>query len=508
MSSHDQPPSDCALAPVGIDSRPEQRTATNNFDHYEWRLHPPLPPMVPFERPAPGKSRANDASSARFNFHLNDHVYIRPKASKELGVVGRIVELVDATKANNGVTTASEVSPSQRSKKRKLVEDIRVSVRPHCFVHTTKDAGAGGECSSFGGTVKRGVRPSRLLPVYDVFNDRDGSASARTLMILTPDTTSYRQLATSHLRPSDKVLEIGCSTGECTVLLMRRLILLHSHRYNTHQVDSTKNNKTSGQIVALDTGHSIIGEARSRLLSEFDQLMPKAHDDGENARRGHLYSQLVQCHKVDALADPKGAYSIAMGSNERKPDMILIDIGGNRELSGIARMIHWVQSAFHDDPPRLIIVKSEALVDELSGSILPKKTEEELLAEDQSAAVNERISTKIIRPSTTENGIISQAQHWFSSLLLSCTDTSEGVKCNETNDATMSVPKYSHPLRAPLVLSPKDNATPICRWHNYDPDGCKRHNGCSDICPYDHTHCHWCRKVGHVALSCRSTLRR
>lgn len=71
---------------------------------------------------------------------------------------------------------------------------------------------------------------------------------------------------------------------------------------------------------------------------------------------------------------------------------------------------------------------------------------------------------------------------------------------------------YSHPKKVPLVLSPKDS-TPICRYHNYHPDGCKKFHKRKDVktakedkvqCQYDHEHCHYCQQVGHVALDCPS----
>jgi NADPH:quinone reductase-like Zn-dependent oxidoreductase len=75
-------------------------------------------------------------------------------------------------------------------------------------------------------------------------------------------------------------------------------------------------------------------------------------------------SQLINLHKVDAFADPKGAHSMAVGSSNKSPDVILIDIGGNRELKGVVNMIHWVQTAFTQQA-RVIIVKSESLVEKL-----------------------------------------------------------------------------------------------------------------------------------------------
>lgn len=422
--------------------------------------------------------------TTNFSFDIGDDVYIRPKSAKECGMSGRIVDISykSTTKVNAGGATLE--SAPQRSKKRKLVEDARVSVQQHCFYNAERIK----TCN----TIKTGVRPSRLFPVYDIC--KDDNFVNQTQIIITPDTINYRQLGSSHLRSTDKVLEIGCSTGECTALLLRRLALLHMHKQRCEQrkgVGKTDDvsNMFAGKIVAFDVGSDVLEQAQTRLLSEINSL--DFNDEGDI--RCKIYSQLVQLQKVDAIADPKRAYSFAMV--DRKPDIILIDIGGNRELTGIVRMIQWVQTAFENDPPRVVIVKSELLVEEFS-----KEGERE-----SSPSKNASISAKTLRLNVTEHGVIEHAQHWFSSLAFSFSNKCDDEKCSKSEQqsiaSTQKAPKYSHPVKAPMALSPKDNVTPICRFHNYHPDGCKRRNGGRD-CPYDHEHCHWCGQIGHVALNC------
>lgn len=405
-------------------------------------------------------------SNTKFNFKLGDDVYLRPKSSKELGLSGRIVDIYDAA---NSKGTASEKPATGHSKRRRLAEDVRVCIQPHCFFDS-KESKLVPEnpCS----TVKQNVRPSRLFPVYDIRNAH-GSNPRGSLVVITPDTTNFRQLAIAHLRPRDHVLEVGCSTGETTALLIRRLLLLHLKRC------SHSNGGTPGQVIAFDTGADMIEKARDRLRSEFSRMVSKGCDGKEVSSR----PPMVHYHKVNALLDPKGARSQA-----GQPDMVLIDIGGNREKKGVADMLHWVQSAFQKDPPRLIIVKSLELTTDLAKFVGSKVNGTELKA-DQTIAADGMFVTPI--------GIISNAQKWFSSLLLS----SEKANVDRV-EPRKSVPAYSHPMKAPLVLSPTDNVTPICRFHNYHPDGCQRYRSGSHACPYDHEHCHWCGKTGHVALNC------
>lgn len=366
-----------------------------------------------------------------------------------------------------------------------------MTIQQHCYHHWSEKHDDCVTCQA----MKHDVRPSRLVPVYDL-NAKNNSKmdnNTDTLVILTPDTTTYRHLATAHLRPDDQVLEIGCSTGECTALLLRRILLLHSQKSRQAQYNHQQHDFTSikSGIMGFDTGSKILQQAENRLRKEYQQFTASGtsndDDDDDNDR---VYSKLIQLHKVDALADPKGAYSYAT-ENNTFPGMVLIDIGGNRELDSVVRMIDWVQTEFDGARPRVILVKSEALEMELSKSILPDAS-----------------SNCTVVPCVAEDGLISNGQEWFNSLVTLSADVGIANR-NLTRQQLLSM--YSHPKKVPLVVSPKDDSTPICRYHNYHPDGCKKFHKRKDLtktakeeCQYDHEHCHYCQKIGHVALDCPS----
>ncbi len=436
---------------------------------YQWRVYP---------HPAVCNH------TKKFEPKISDDVHVRPKSAKEIGCTGRIKSINSNSTATTHVNSSIEASVShQCSKKRKLTEDVRVTIQQHCYLHQSEKYEDCIMCHS----TKHDVRPSRLLPVYDLHlkcNKID--VGSKSLVLLTPDTTTYRQLATSHLRPNDYVLEIGCSTGECTALLLRRNLLLHSQ--NVRQIEQ-RNNKSEnvilGKTVGFDTGTKILKQADKRLRREYEQSASMfANDDG-------AYSRLIQLHRVDALTDPKGAYVLATANNTC-PEMVLIDIGGNRQLESVVRMIQWVQTTFKCDRPRLILVKSEALEKELSTAILSSHTD------------NNNVSSI---PFITDEGFITNGQNWFNSLASPSFAVDDSVDENISRHQLLS--RYSHPKKVPLVLSPK--GIPICRYHNYHPDGCtkfkKRKSTATDNddqCQYDHDHCHWCQAVGHTAVNCPS----
>lgn len=369
---------------------------------FEWRLHP----------------------SVTF-LSENNHVYVRPKSVKEFGIMGRVVHIEASLPADDNQST-----DENRLKERK---SERVSI-----LQTT-------------GKIKQ-YRPSRLVPIYDYHTKH------QTVIVLTPDTANYRQLAVAHLRHGDKVLEVGCSTGACTALVLRRMILLSESEKNIGQstaAAAASKSTTHGKIVAFDTGSDMVQQAQQALESEFQSL--STH--WQHQKLPPLFA-MTSVHKIDAFADPKGVFVLAT-QDDKYPNVALIDIGGNRELEGVTRMIHWIQNAFREHPPRAVIVKSRELVQRLSN--------------DDSSGV-----------------LLPNAQNWLVNYL-------------QTNNMSLSEqqpPRYSHPLQAPLVLSPADDATPICRFHNYHDEGCKRYNGDENECRLDHQYCHWCRRKGHVARTC------
>lgn len=165
------------------------------------------------------------------------------------------------------------------------------------------------------------------------------------------------------------------------------------------------------------------------------------------------------CHQINALQDPQRARDLA---NQLGPiSLVLIDIGGNRELNGVLGMMQWVLTHLAGDslsplPLRMVIIKSEQLV-------------------------------RALRPRADPSGRIPHGTDWFH----------QWVRTREA----AAIP--SHPLQAPLRMSPLDANKSICRYHNYHANGCLKNK--TNDCPHDHEHCHWCSEPGHVARACPQT---
>ena len=218
---------------------------------------------------------------------------------------------------------------------------------------------------------------------------------------VTAETNYFRSMVLQ-TNNCDNALEIGCSTGETSKLLIA--------------------NKVRSWI-GFDTSDEMVDKCQNLACSENHHVA-----------------------KINALIDPKKAAKVArkFASNLT---VIFVDIGGNRELINVFRMVSWILESFH---PRLIVVKSRELVQSLKSS----------------AVID------------SHTGMITSGDEWF-----------------QRHKTKRAIPK--HPLRAPLTLSPKDGTTPICRYHNYHKQGCIKKD-----CPFDHEYCHLCQEHGHIALLC------
>jgi SAM-dependent methyltransferase len=156
------------------------------------------------------------------------------------------------------------------------------------------------------GGHEKEVSTRRLLPVFSTDSQ---------VWIVTAETTSYRNLASSQLtKDDDTVLEIGCSTGEASAIMI----------------------KYCKSWVGLDTSDDMIQRCKSRV-GNFD----------------------AKAYKVDALGDPLRAVQLVLEGLEGPPRKVFIDIGGNRSCEGVLRMVAWVLEFFS---PMMLVIKSRELV--------------------------------------------------------------------------------------------------------------------------------------------------
>jgi hypothetical protein len=198
--------------------------------------------------------------------------------------------------------------------------------------------------------------------------------------------------------------------------------------------------------VGFDTSSNMIQKVK-------DLLVTVQKNNSKKSKKQPTQTSSASCYQLNALADPATAIEHACQySGPTGPTIVYLDIGGNREEAAVIRMMQWILQSF----PKVhtVIIKSQEVHKAMSNT-------------DQCS---------------DHTGQFAGGHEWFQDRLQVA--------------VTATLPR--HPLQAPKMLSPVDNKTPICRYHNYFKDGCGR----GDICPYDHEHCHLCLKTGHIATQC------
>lgn len=320
-------------------------------------------------------------------------------------------------------------------------------------------------------------------------------------VVLVEETLPFRRLVGfqlhNHRYSGDRVLEIGCSTGELSKLVWKN----HSEVPLFPGGAQTILPKRLPSWIGMDNSQEMIdrcGEQLSRHIKK----------EEESSGVSSSYSSKVV--KIDVLDEPERASKEATTPAELfgpSPTVVLIDIGGNRECGPVVKILEWVLEVFgggrtdggggssdNSSSLRMVIVKSRALFRQLlSDCGNESKNVSNNIHCDNS---NNSSDTPGIHASS---GIVSGGEQWF-------TKTHRRLLLEGKTTRSGGCFLFKHPLKAPRVLSPVDGITPICRYHNYHKDGCKQQveNRASGTkkCLLDHDHCHICLRRGHVAMNC------
>lgn len=132
-----------------------------------------------------------------------------------------------------------------------------------------------------------------------------GVANAGMEIVVVSSPTEYRRLARQRVQAEDRVLEIGCSTGEATLRLA----------------------KTGAMVLAVDVGAVMVAKAQA-LLAPYPAVT----------------ILLLDGRDVPALAQ-----------RLPEPTVIFVDIGGDATLDNVALQLRECLRTFS---PRLLVVRS------------------------------------------------------------------------------------------------------------------------------------------------------
>jgi hypothetical protein len=201
-----------------------------------------------------------------------------------------------------------------------------------------------------------------------------------------------------------------------------------------------------------------------------------------------------------------------------------VDIGGNRELEAVVRLIEWAgrlqltpaattTSSSNVRPlfvsPSLLVVKSQELHEALREIRKPHPPAASVACKPSSSLTcsSSPASSSVAQP-REDTRIVQRLQQLVAGRLAK-------RRPARSDPAKRRLP---HPLKMPLRLN--DVGVAICRYHNYDakrgclrlkpdlPDQTESGGGgkCQQVCPLDHQHCHACSALGHRALECSQAM--
>jgi len=151
------------------------------------------------------------------------------------------------------------------------------------------------------------VTPEKILLARREFRLFAGVTGSPRVRVVS-SVRLFRQIAVQEGGGGDRVLEIGCSTGETTRLLA----------------------KTGATVLAVDTAEQLCSQVADRL---------KDHAN-------------VSVHHIDARNVP------SLVKLMPHPDVVLVDVGGSAQLNTVSFVVRQCLMAF---APRLIVVRNTEL---------------------------------------------------------------------------------------------------------------------------------------------------
>ena len=408
--------------------------------------------------PAAASTNREVTDTHRVRFRSGDLVYYRPRSDKEEGYHG-----------------------------------IYQHALPHAMSSVAPAKVPSGPPPSATSPVEgsyQSVETRRLVPVFIGEKGTD-RIQQPTLLIVTPTTERYRQMALSQPLQNDDILEVGCSTGQTSQILVNRGVQ---------------------SWVGLDTSTEMIDSVQ-RMIPNM-KLDEKLRSLQQSTQPLHSTNRCQQTFsvRVDALLDPLTARKVALTFSPSGPSTVFVDIGGNRPMAAVLNMLDFLWK--HFGHMRQVIVKSETLFQSLveqTETNNPNRTSCDHM-NDNGWTVQSALEWIRTQQQVTESAGVT-AEH--------VAGDPKDHTSSERSCTPYTFPK--HALKAPLRLSPVDQTTPICRYHNYHRKGCRRwlqQQGKvrsdsttafgvdskmkvnEEKCPFDHEHCHWCLNKGHVALDC------
>mmetsp|Transcript_60026 Transcript_60026/g.72136 ORF Transcript_60026/g.72136 Transcript_60026/m.72136 type:complete len:346 (-) Transcript_60026:495-1532(-) len=226
------------------------------------------------------------------------------------------------------------------------------------------------------------VRRCNLIPVLEA-----GVTTTDRIVLVTPETPSYRKLCVVHTNVHETFLEIGCDFGPCVDRVRRALTEVAVPKRSTDAekeketdvvVDASTNTtnhtpestpippaETTTQRISclgIDKSPTSLEIARKKYPQTYFSLEDAITEDGVQQLR-------TLCRDTLVHSDSNGR-NASLG-----PNVVAVDINGNRELPAVLACLTQIIRPKKDtvhlgvdwELPRLIIVKSRSLYQAMGG---------------------------------------------------------------------------------------------------------------------------------------------
>ena len=344
---------------------------------------------------------------------------------------------------------------------------------------------------------------------------------AGPLVLATPGTKIFRQLARWQCAPGDVVLEIGASYAECSRYLCgARSFLGVDNSYECVQacrkalpsarferLDALTDRAGLTALLAVERPTLIaVDVGGSRALPDVLELLefvlrcmaaldrePTAPDSAAAAEQDGAAGSMPARATTATIATASSSSSSSSTSTT------------SRSITASTSASSSTATATAVGRPLLVLLKSESLVASL---------EAHLAAPTHAAAISSlelttgdlaslTLASRTTGPPCGLSSAVACPSGWWATARAHCQAGEGGKRVDKAAglDVRMRRPNW-YPQRSAVP-----GGTPICRFHNYDLGrGCARG---STACGFDHVHCHFCLAAGHVAHACsafRATL--
>ena len=213
-----------------------------------------------------------------------------------------------------------------------------------------------------GGTTYH-VKAYNLIPVLEPslqLLNPNASLLPKHIVLIVPETSTYRRLAKIHTTPQDSFMEIGCDFG-ITVDRVRESLDMAG---NVPREWPTPSSSSAGQEKneCDDNNNNNNNENETKDITKVSCLgVDKSKDSIDIANQRYPKSKFL----LGDVLVPNEISSVRMSCEQcligLAPSILCIDINGNREIEGVLACLTMVMNEPWVRMPRIIIVKSRFL---------------------------------------------------------------------------------------------------------------------------------------------------